>query len=343
MTAPLLNPDTVPASAVIVGGAGFIGTHLARHLSARGCQVTTVDIRPRADDLAVTHLLWDIRHPIPADLADRTEVIFNLAAVHRTPGHPDREYYETNVAGAINVTRWAEAIGTNALCFTSSISVYGPDEDQKVETTPPTPVSPYGVSKLLAEQIHRTWAAHDPSRTLKIIRPAVIFGAGEHGNFTRLAHALKQHRFFYPGRSDTRKACGYVRDLVRTACFVMARDTTTETFNYCYPEPYTTKDVCQAFHEVAGYALPRSIPDSLLSLPLKTSAPRPGGCRRQAGPAHRETADLDQRAAAGAAGRRLHVGDRPDLGHPRVVRGVPPRRLQLISPLCSDGAVRMRR
>jgi GlcNAc-P-P-Und epimerase len=271
MDNPQAKLDYSPKSALIVGGAGFIGTHLARHLLKRDCAVTTLDLRPRSDDLKVPHLLWDVRTPLPKDISEPPEVIFNFAAVHRTPGHPDREYYETNIPGAINVTNWAEAVGANTICFTSSISVYGPGEDEKIESTTPAPVSPYGISKLMAEQIHTKWAQQDDQRKLTIIRPAVIFGAGEHGNFTRLAQALKQHRFFYPGRDDTLKSCGYVRDLVRAACFTMGRPERIETFNYCYPDHYTIKDVCEAFHEVAGYRTPVAVPDKLMSFPLRVS------------------------------------------------------------------------
>ena len=40
-------------------------------------------------------------------------MIFNLAAVHRTPGHPDYAYFETNICGAENVTAFAEKYGMN--------------------------------------------------------------------------------------------------------------------------------------------------------------------------------------------------------------------------------------
>ncbi len=261
--------EEFPTSAVVVGGSGFIGSHLTRHLLERGCDVVSADLVPRHDDLDVKHHLWDVRGPAPKDLGKAPEVIFNLAAVHRTPGHPDREYFETNVAGALNVTKWADAIGAESICFTSSISVYGPGEDAKYETTPLAPVSSYGISKSMAEQIHQEWRRKVSTRRLKVIRPAVIFGSGERGNFTRLAHALEQKRFMYPGRDDTLKACCYIRDLVRALCFCAARPTQSEIFNACYPRTYTTRDVCTAFHDVAGYALPRKLPKSMLEVPLK--------------------------------------------------------------------------
>jgi nucleoside-diphosphate-sugar epimerase len=261
----------VPKTAVIFGGSGFIGTHLAQHLLDQGCTVTTVDMLPRSEKLDCEHRIWDVREAIPDSLTEPPETIFNLAAIHRTPGHPDREYYETNVAGAINITDWASVTGVNSISFTSSISVYGPGEESKSESTPLTPVSPYGISKMMAEQIQTRWAQQTSERVLKIIRPAVIFGPGERGNFTRLARALQHNRFMYPGRNDTLKACGYVRDLVRAVCFSLQQETRIETFNYCYPNAYTIQDVCTAFHDIAGYSLPKSLPRSLVEIPLKIS------------------------------------------------------------------------
>src|SRR5256885_10959409 len=75
-----------------------------------------------------------IRRPPRSTLFPYTTLfrsVFNLAAVHRTPGHPDHEYYDTNVAGALNVTAWCESQEIDSLAFTSSISVYGPTEDRK--------------------------------------------------------------------------------------------------------------------------------------------------------------------------------------------------------------------
>jgi len=265
----LPSVQNAPSSAVIFGGAGFIGTHLARQLLEQGCSVTTVDILPRHDKLDVKHVIRDVRESLPTNLARCPDVIFNLAAVHRTPGHPDRDYYDTNVGGALNVVDWATAVGADSLCFTSSISVYGPGEDLKTESTAPAPSSPYGKSKYMAEQIHLKWSLQSSGRSLRIIRPAVIFGPNENGNFTRLAGALRQRRFLYPGRDDTLKSCGYVRDLVRAFFFSLNAQSQIETFNYCYPTPSTIRDICEAFHNIAGYPQPKTIPRAPLEMPLR--------------------------------------------------------------------------
>lgn len=255
--------------AVVFGGAGFIGTHLVRELAASGREVLVADIRRPHFDLpsGVRFVSVDVRRPIDLNLSS-AEVVFNLAAVHRTPGHADHEYYDTNVGGALNITEWCESTRVDQLVFTSSISVYGPTEQQKDESSPLTPNISYGRSKLMAEQIHRQWTTRGDRRVV-IARPAVVFGPGEGGNFTRLASALQRRRFVYPGRDDTVKACGYVSDLVRALLFGLQRREPEFTFNYCYPRSYTIRDICEAFHEVAGFAPPRRLPVPVTDIALR--------------------------------------------------------------------------
>jgi len=196
-------------SAIVIGSSGFIGTHLCRVLAEKGIEnISKIDIKATPS--------IDIRKSfdIEGNFGENT-VIFNLAAVHRTPGHPDDEYFETNMLGAENVCAFAKKHGIKTIVFTSSISPYGASEEKKTEETLPTPNTPYGISKLVAEHIHKEWAASSADNFLSIVRPGIVFGKGENGNMTRLYKAMKKRRFAYAGRKDTIKASIYVKDLVR--------------------------------------------------------------------------------------------------------------------------------
>ena len=248
-------------TAVIFGGAGFIGHHLASYLLESGYDVVVADLNSR-DQENIQFYKCDVRKEIKLKFDQVPDLVFLLSAVHRSPGHHGDEYYETNVAGATNVVNWCNAVGARKIVFTSSIAVYGPDSESKNEFSPLTPVHAYGKSKMLSENILKSWQQEDPrGRALVVCRPAVIFGAGERGNFTRLAKALKYRLFFYPGGPSTVKSCGYVKDLVRSLVFVADRANNTEiTYNFCYPESYSIGQICDTFHSVAGYAKPISLP-----------------------------------------------------------------------------------
>ena len=242
----------------ITGGSGFIGTHLTNLLKERfpHCHIYNLDIVENSQEGKVTYIYCDVRKPIHLEEVTVTEddVIFNFAAVHRTPGHSDHEYFETNILGAENVTAFAEKYGIRRIVFTSSIAPYGAAENLKEEITVPTPNTPYGISKLVAEKIHTIWQAKNSwERQLTIVRPGVVFGKGENGNFTRLYWGLRGRKFMYPGRKDTVKACIYVKELV---CFMLYRlehhEQGVELYNCTFEPAYTIEQIVATMNKVTG-------------------------------------------------------------------------------------------
>lgn len=250
---------------VVFGGSGFIGTHLSKQIISQGDNVVVVDIvPPRFDHERLEYINGDVRDLSNLTLKQPISRIYNFAAVHTTPGHPTHEYYETNISGANQVCKFAEDNQVDEIIFTSSISVYGPDEEQKDEHTELTPNSAYGYSKMLAEQIHRAWLERDSERSLTVIRPAVVFGPGEGGNFTRLATMLRKGFFVYPGRKDTIKACIYIEDLLFLIHEARTSDRRFELLNGAYPERYTLEDIINEFtknhfSDVKLYTVPKFI------------------------------------------------------------------------------------
>ena len=282
---------------IIFGGTGFIGTHLANlisetHTNAKIwsldivdpakldslsnekeiCEYTTIKHwkSPVVDGCTrkATHVQCDVRQPIGnlPFVPTAEDVVFNLAAVHRTPGHPDMAYFETNIRGAENVCSFCEKYGIRNIVFTSSIAPYGAAEELKEETTLPTPNTPYGISKLVAEKIHIAWQAGGNDRKLTIVRPGVVFGKGENGNFTRLYWGIKKHTFAYPGRKDTIKACIYVKELVRFIMWnVEERKSASEIFNCTFEPAYSIEEIVKTIKKVTGLtqAVPY-IPNALI-------------------------------------------------------------------------------
>ncbi|KFC20009.1 NAD-dependent epimerase/dehydratase family protein [Chryseobacterium sp. FH1] len=232
----------------IFGGSGFIGTHLINHLIDKqpDAKIYNLDIKENLHNGKSVFIHCDVRSEININVpVSENDIIFNFSAVHTTPGHPDHEYFETNIKGAENVTAFAEKFNIKKLLFTSSIAPYGASEDIKDESTLPMPNTPYGISKLVAEKIHMVWQSKkETERQLTILRPGVVFGKGENGNFTRLYWGIKKHRFFYPGRKDTIKASIYVKELVRFMIYRIENASPgNEIYNCTYEPAFTIEQI----------------------------------------------------------------------------------------------------
>lgn len=279
---------------IIFGGSGFIGTHLI-HLLINECiksgdKIYDLDIVMPGEEGVVPGIVeknegveyvhLDVRKPIEFDFKPTAnDVIFNLAAVHRTPGHLDYEYFETNIRGAENVTEFADKYGINKILFTSSIAPYGAAEDLKKESTLPTPNTPYGISKLVAEKIHQMWQIKDANRELTIVRPGIVYGKGEHGNMTRLYKGMRGHYFMYTGRKDTIKACIYVKELVQFFKYRIVDNSFpgTDIFNCTFEPAYNIEQICETIKKATGlkYKIPL-IPGKLLMTVAKIIGPLGG-------------------------------------------------------------------
>ena len=202
---------------LITGSSGFIANYLIQCLKDKN-NIYGFDLEKSTN----TILIHDIRKKIEEfNFAKRIDLIINLAAVHREPGHQSTEYFDTNILGAENVTEFAEKVRCNRIIFTSSISPYGIEDKLKHEETIPCPNTPYGSSKLVAEKIHIAWQNRDiKKRILTIVRPGVVFGKGEGGNMSRLVKLIHKNFFFYMGNKNTRKAGIYVKELVNQILWV---------------------------------------------------------------------------------------------------------------------------
>lgn len=253
---------------VVFGGSGFVGTHLIARLLQCADKIYIADIKRPCwhkgtslpNDNRIEYVYCDVRKTIDYEqFSSNINCIYNLAAIHTSPGHAPQEYFEANILGAKNICSFAEKVNCEKIIFTSSISVYGPGEDEKHEDLVPMPQIPYGSSKIIAEYIHREWFLKSGNRMLTILRPGVIFGKGEGGNFTRIANALQRGIFAYPGRDDTIKACLYVKDICKFLIQSIQNESGLYLYNFCYPQKITIKDVVQGFKKVLGYKAPEVV------------------------------------------------------------------------------------
>jgi UDP-glucose 4-epimerase len=155
-------------SAIVTGGAGFIGSHVVDALLAEGYAVTVIDDLSAGDPARVADAA-ELRQidivDMPALSAAVSEVepraIFHLAAqasVVASVEDPGRDC-EVNVRGTLNVVEAASACGASVVFTSTGGALYGDAAPRPTrEDQIPAPLSPYGASKWAAEAYVKTWS-----------------------------------------------------------------------------------------------------------------------------------------------------------------------------------------
>jgi UDP-glucose 4-epimerase len=170
--------------ALVTGGAGFIGSHVAEHCLRLGFDVTVVDDLSggfRANVPSRTAFVQgDLRNAAFVDslwAAGRFDYVYHLAA-YAAEGlsHFVRRFnYETNLVASINLINNSVKNEASCFVFTSSIAVYGAGQLPLREEATPRPEDPYGISKyaveLDLEAAHRLFGLN-----YVILRPHNVYG-----------------------------------------------------------------------------------------------------------------------------------------------------------------------
>lgn len=173
---------------LVTGGAGFIGSHVARHCLDLGHEVIVLDDLSGgfADQVPSNARLVEgsvTDHELVQRLFEETpfDYVYHLAA-YAAEGlsHFIRRFnYTNNLIGSVNLINEAIKHDIKCFVFTSSIAVYGVAEPPMVETMVPQPEDPYGVSKYAVEQDLKI--AHEMFGLNYIVfRPHNVYG--EHQN-----------------------------------------------------------------------------------------------------------------------------------------------------------------
>jgi UDP-glucose 4-epimerase len=147
-------------TALVTGGAGFIGSHLVQLLTSRGWSVRVLDdlstgLRENLEGTGAELMEGDIRNAETVDQAARgADFIFHLAAMISVPESMGRpvECYRSNVLGSLHVLEAARRAGARRVVLSSSCAVYGDTGHPVGETSNTVPISPYAASKLAMEQ-----------------------------------------------------------------------------------------------------------------------------------------------------------------------------------------------
>ena len=150
-------------SVLVTGGAGYIGSHVARLLTEAGTEVIVVDDLSTGKDSRVSGLT-----SYRIDLSEASAVaaleelmikhkvqsVIHLAALKQVGASVENpeEYFNKNLGGQANLLLAMRAAGVNKLVFSSSAAAYGvPDVDLVSEDETTSPINPYGQTKLIGE------------------------------------------------------------------------------------------------------------------------------------------------------------------------------------------------
>lgn len=288
---------------LVVGGAGYIGSHAVRELVKEGNQVVVLDslytghrkaVNPQAKfyqgDVENTFLVSKILR------TEKIEAVMHFAAYSLVPESVKKplKYYDNNVFGMISLLQAMKDAGTKYLIFSSSAATYGvPQETPITEETPLNPINPYGETKMMMEKI-MSWA--DKANGIKYIalRYFNVAGAASDGTIGEdhapethlipniLKSALAGDGNFTIFGNDYKTPDGTnVRDYVQVEDLIAAhilalkhliKSNRSDVFNLGTAHGYSNLEILQAAKKVTGRDIPYTIgprrggdPDSLVA------------------------------------------------------------------------------
>lgn len=244
---------------LVTGSAGFIARFLVPALAAQGHSVVGIDKRKGPEFGAFFHF-------VHANILDREAVaramqgidlVIHLAAEHKDFGVPEDLFYKVNVEGTKNLLAHASKCGVNQFIFYSSVAVYGDALEPTSETLQPRPESPYGKSKLGAEELLTKWSSEVEGRQAISVRPTVVFGPYNFANMYRLIQSIAKHQYIRVGAGDNVKSVAYVENLVAATLYLMPRMRDgSQVFNYADMPHLTTHDLVAGIAERLDMRLP---------------------------------------------------------------------------------------
>ncbi|MDW3211685.1 MAG: NAD-dependent epimerase/dehydratase family protein [Reichenbachiella sp.] len=246
---------------LVTGGAGFIGSHLADELIARGDEVIVLDdlsgglqenvplealfIHGSVTDQVLIEQLFE---------SNKIDYVYHLAA-YAAEGlsHFIKRYnYRNNLIGSVNLIN--ESVKHNIKCFvfTSSIAVYGNQKSPMIEGMIPQPEDPYGIAKYAVEQelkVSKKMFGLD----YVIFRPHNVYG--ERQNITDpyrnvIGIFMNQLMFGKPlsifGDGSQTRAFSYIDDIVPLiAESVTKKESYGEVFNVGADDAIAVKDLAE--------------------------------------------------------------------------------------------------
>lgn len=214
----------------VIGGSGFVGTGLCKHLSNNKTDFEIIDLKMskqfpdhcKVVDICDLHGLRD---------AITGGIVIHLAAAHRDDLQKKSGYYHTNVVGTKNIIDVCVEKKIKKIIFTSSVAVYGFSKVCVDETAEIKPFNEYGRTKFIAEEELRSWQKNSDN-SLIILRPTVIFGEGNRGNVFNLLNQISSGKFIMVGTGQNKKSMAYIGNVTAFLLHCISIEQKYGLYNY---------------------------------------------------------------------------------------------------------------
>lgn len=251
---------------LVTGAAGFVAEHLIPKLKRDlDCIVIGLDRKNKPSAICDYYINCDLNdlgvehfQNIPA-----VDMVYHLAAARADWGISDDEYFSDNYDASVALLAVCEALNINELVFTSSVSVMPQNNpNPQSEQAPIEPINAYGSSKAKAEKKFEEFAFKDAHRSIKIIRPVVLYGPSDpektglyravDNNIFRLIDGIFKKRFAIVGDGATIKSTAYVHNFVAALTFISDAKPGLELFIYADEPTKTTLELVHIIRRKLG-------------------------------------------------------------------------------------------
>ena len=265
-----MRPTADGERALVTGAGGFLGSHLALALAAKGYNVSALDIEPgRLRQLPTPANLElvdaDVTDPrVQRRAVEGVDTVFHLAAAHLGVSQSEGAFRRINVGAVEGLVARSQDAGVRRFVHCSSVGVYGrirnPPAD---EETPCHPELVYERTKLEGESV--VLDAMRNGLPAVILRPVWVYGPGC-PRTEKLFRALRKGRFVLAGDGLNLRHCIYVRDMVEAFQRAAGADSAIgQVIVVGDRQAVTVRHLVDEMARLAGVRRPRSVPLALLS------------------------------------------------------------------------------
>lgn len=255
---------------LVTGASGFVAEHLIPKLKRElDCIVVGLDRKSKPSASCDYYIESDLNElntekfqNIPA-----IDSVYHLAAARADWGISDEEYFSDNYDASVALLAVCKALRISEIVFVSSVSVMPQNTvNPQSEQSPIEPINAYGRSKAEAEKKFEEFACEDPARSIRIIRPVVLYGPSDptktglyravDNNIFRLIDGIFKKRFAIVGDGSTIKSTAYVHNFVAALKFIADEKPGLQIFVYTDEPTKTTLELVQIIRSKLGKSGP---------------------------------------------------------------------------------------